>query len=208
MADIPILSETITAAGGVAAVISGLVAVLGKIWVGRILERERADTDSELQKLTSSLEATNRAFQLELDKGLHVHKIQFEKEFAVYELIWSKLDDVKSAALALRPTLDYVDPKESDEDRKKRRLEKFSSAVAAFGDQVNKSRPFYAQSVYVIIEEIWKLAHKEASEYKNRDPYSDGYWERATKNQDTILAAIDKCCNTIRERIRDVRVAD
>lgn len=208
MTDIPILSETLKAAGGVAIVISGLAAVLEKIWVGRILERERTNTESELQKLAASLDATNRALQLELDKGLHVHKIQFEKEFAVYELIWAKLDDVKSAALALRPTFDYVDPKESDEDRKKRRLDKFSSAVAAFGDQVNKSRPFYAESVYVIIEEIWKLTHKEASEYKHRNPHSDDYWERATENQDTILAAIDKCCTAIRERIRDVRVAD
>lgn len=208
MEDLPILSEMLSAAGGIAVVISGLAAVLGKIWVGRILEQERAKTESQLRNLAASLEATNRALQLELDKGLHVHKIQFEKEFAVYELIWAKLDDVKSAALALRPMLDYVNPKESDEERKRNRLKRFSSAVAAFGDQVNKSRPFYAETVYVIIEEIWKLTNKEAIDFKHGVPHSDGYWERAMENQDTIIAAIDKCCNAIRERIRNVRVAD
>lgn len=208
MADIPIFSEILKAAGGVAVVISGFAAVLGKIWVGRILERERKKTESELKTLAASLEATNRALQIELDKGLHVHKIQFEKEFAVYELIWEKLDDVKSATLSLRPMLDYVDATESEESRKKRRLERFSNAVNAFSEQVNKNRPFYAESVYLAIEEIWNLTNKEAIDYKHCTPHSNGYWERAIKNQDTILAGINNCCNAIRERIHDVRVAD
>ena len=192
-----VIKEVLVIAGGASVVVSGLAVVLGKIWVGRILK-----------KLQAQLDATNQSLKAELEKGLLVHKVQFEKEFKIYEELWSKLVELKKAALSLRPEFDMVDPKESEEERKAKRLTKFGDAIADFIDITDKNRPFYSEEVFRSMEKLWKLAHSEAIQYKHQDPYADSYWDKAYKNREAILGEIESCCEQIRQRIGSVRVSD
>ena len=186
----------------------GLAAFLGKIWLNRILNTERVKSDKILKEVQSGLDATNQRLKSELDKGLYIHKVQFEKEFQIYEELWAELVELRKATLTLRPAFDMVNPKESEEDRKRKRLIRFSDSIGAFIDVTDKNRPFYSEDVYESMGNLWKLAHSESVQYKHSDPYSDSYWEKAQENRDTILTEIDKCCEMIRQRIGEVRVAD
>lgn len=151
-----IIDQILGSAGGAAVVISGLAAVLGRIWVGRVLNRENAAHQAQLKNIQAQLDSTNQHLQSELDKGLHIHRVQFEKEFKIYEELWSKLVELRKAALSLRPLMDTVDPKETESQRKAKRLTRFGEAVGDFIDVADKNRPFYSEDVFQSMDNLWK----------------------------------------------------
>ena len=134
--------------GGVAAVLIGLTAFIGKIWIDKTILSYKEASDKKIHKLQSELQATSQKLQTELDKSLHTHKIQFEKEFVIYTEVWEQLVLVKKKVLALRPALDMVSPNETPEDKNKRRLQELSEVYNPFYELVEKYRPFYPQDVY------------------------------------------------------------
>lgn len=134
--------EILKIAGGTAVIISGLGGFLGKLWVQRILATESTINAGKLQKLQSELDETKLKLQAELDRGLFVHKVQFEKEFKIYEELWSSLIKLRSATLGLRPMMDYIDPNEPEKERKQNRLNRFSEAAISFADIAEKKSPF------------------------------------------------------------------
>lgn len=203
-----VIKQVLAVAGGTSVVVSGLAAVLGKIWVGQVLNRENAEHQRQLTNLQAQLDATNERLRAELEKGLHIHKVQFEKEFKIYEELWSKLVELRKASLSLRPAMDMVDTKETEGKRKTKRLTRFGNAIAEFIDVTDKNRPFYSEDVYQSMEKLWKLTHSEAIEYKHLNPHDDKYWDKAQKNREEILTEIEQCCKIIRGRIGSVRVSD
>ena len=138
-----VIKQVLAIAGGASVVVTGLAAILGKIWVGRVLNRENAAHERQLTNMQAQLDTTNERLKAKLEKGLHIHKVQFEKEFKIYEDLWSKLVELQKAALSLRPVSDMVDPKETEGERKTRRLTRFGDAIDEFIDVTDKNRPFY-----------------------------------------------------------------
>lgn len=194
------IAEILAALGGYAVVIGALFAFISKIWLSRIVDRER----NSLQK---QLDETNRRLQSELDRALHISKTQFDMELSHYRSIWACLVDLRAATLAIRPVLDFHDPNETKEERQKRRLAKAREAFGVVQEQVEKNKPFYVPDVYDKARQVIALCHKEAvySDYTERPSHE--YWKEAMENQDKILAAIEDVCSAIRDRVWDVRVA-
>lgn len=203
-----VIKQVLAVAGGASVVVSGLAVVLGKIWVGRLLNKEKVAHEAQLKNMQAQLDATNQRLKAELEKGIHIHMVQFEKEFKIYEELWSKLVDLRKAVLSLRPAFDMVDPKEPEDQRKAKRLTKFGDAIAEFIDVTDKNRPFYSEEVFHSMEKLWKLTHSEAVDYKHLDPYTDSYWDKSQENREAILGEIEACCEKLRQRIGSVRVAD
>ncbi|WP_372177739.1 hypothetical protein ACCQ23_00660 [Xanthomonas axonopodis pv. phyllanthi] len=193
------MQEVILALGGYTVVLGGLFAFLGRVWLLRIVEKEKF----ELQR---QLDETNRKLQAELDRDLHVSKTQFDAEFANYKSIWACLVDFRASTLQLRPMLDFIDPNESKEDRLKRRLTTFQSNFNTLRDQVEKNKPFYAQSVYDKLSEVIRQCHSEAIDAEYQERPSREYWKEADKNRKEIASAIDETCESIRTRVSSVRV--
>ena len=187
--------------GGFQVVVTGLLAFAGKIWINSLNEAQKGDISTELERLKADLGATNLKLQSALDRDLHVHKLQFEKEQSVYAAIWSTLVEVQKAVVQLRPVLDYVQPDESEEERKRKRLSAVFEAFNPFLDQINKERPFYAEDVYKELHELRSLMHREVSEYRILDPHDDGYWDRQQANAKSITDKIDAICEAIRDRM-------
>ena len=195
------LEQIITVLGGYAVVLAALFTVIGKIWVSRIVERNR----SLLQR---QLDDTNKRLQSELDRNLHVGKIQFDLELNNYKTIWSCLVDLRSATLEIRPVMDFRDPNESNEDRQTRRLDRAHKALLAVKEQVEKNQPFYAPDVYEKARDVIQVCHSEAvfSNYTERPSHE--YWDEAMKNQALILSTIEDACVAIRNRVWEARVAN
>ena len=135
------MGQLIAAFGGYAVVLTGLFAIVGKIWVSRIIERER----SSLQR---QLDETNRRLQSKLDRDLHIGKSQFDMELGNYKSIWACLVDLRAATLAIRPVMDFHDPNESKEDRQMRRMSKVRGAFGLVQEKVEKRKKLYAKDVY------------------------------------------------------------
>ena len=189
--------------GGIQAVLTGLVAWLGKVWLGRALAKDKARLDADLESLRSQLAATNQRLQATLDQHLHVQRLLFEKEFASLQAIWATLVVLRDTAMGLRPALDLHDPAESLDQRKTRRLKAYYDAHQVFAKAVEQNRPFFAEGIYQELVTLHRLLHSEAIEYQHHDPKETfaGYWERAAKNRERVITSIEAICTAIRQRL-------
>lgn len=90
-----LFSSTLAVFGGAALVIGGLSALLGKIWSGRIVERERAQFQRiiEIEKIHAArdLEFLRAEMQSARDRSNRVHDARFE----LYSSVWAKLQSLR-----------------------------------------------------------------------------------------------------------------
>src|SRR5262245_26311166 len=119
---IEVAAAILVSLGGAGAIVIAAASWLGKVWANRILESDRRRYGEELERVRSELETSRRLLQAELDKAVHVHRVQFETEFRVLAEIWEKLAVLRSAMGGLRPIADIIDPDEDPDVRLKRRF--------------------------------------------------------------------------------------
>ncbi len=192
-------TDLLAALGGYTIVVGALAGFLGRIWVLRVVEREKF-------LLQRQLDRTSRVLQADLDRRLHISKTQFDSELANYKEIWSLLVDLRMKTLRLRPMLDYVEPNETQQERLTKRLKEFGPAFTTLRDTVEKNKPFYSEQVYQRLSKVVGLCHDEAidAEYHER-PHGE-YWKEARVNREKISEAIDVTCEEIRTRVNSVVV--
>ncbi len=178
--------------GGVSVILTGLFAYFGNL---------------RLEKFKAVLADTNTKLKSALESSVHVSKAQFDKEFAIYQQIWVLLVALRAKTLSLRPVMDRVDPKETEEDRMQRRLNEFGEAFFSFRNAMEQNRPFYAHSVYECLVEIFEICHEESIDYEYKElGWSKEYWQKSRENNQKIVATIDSCCELIRTRISSLSV--
>jgi len=115
------------------------MAVLALIGVGaKSYLRKRAKnlaTKQDVGEITAQIESIRTQYA----KQSLVHKLSFEKEFDILSELWETWVDLRNAAQSLRPMFDRVDLQETDEERKQKRLQRFSESYNAFvGDDSSK----------------------------------------------------------------------
>ncbi len=143
--------------------------------------------------------------KLENTKVIFVHTIQFEKEFDVYKSLWPELLKLRNATHQLRPTVEFLDPKESEQEVHERKGKEFNNAYKDCGKIFENNKPFYPQEIFVEIEAILKIARKEAVEWQHQ-PKELEYYKNGEKNIDLILSKIEKVCLEIRDRIGTLQI--
>lgn len=186
---------------------------LGQVWATRISGREahaqqlalsklQGDLKLETQQREHTLEQERERWRSELSKHAFVHQVQFETEFAVYRDVWKSLVELRRATLGLRPIMDMVDIRESEEERKRKRFQRFAEAYNAFLDAVDTQRPFLDVTVYDACEALRKASHSEGISYQYGDPKNfDRYWKESQESAEAITAGVATVCDTIRSRI-------
>lgn len=142
----------------------------------------------------------------ENEKDKLIHRIQFEKEFEIYNELWGKLVDLRNQTVALRPEFDSLDPNKTKEEIEKERLMNLNEAFSACIISFEKNKPFYIKEVYDEIEKAIKLSRKEVNQLRYGDNKTDEYWKKAEQNIAELIASIDKTCEIIRHRIGLIRV--
>src|SRR5690606_11552906 len=91
---LPVIEKVLAFLGGtsiVAATICGFATLFGKVWVNRIFHKDRIRYEEQMQLLLTNLRNSG-------EKDLHIHRLQFEKEFEVYSELWKRLLRVNRAA--------------------------------------------------------------------------------------------------------------
>jgi hypothetical protein len=158
-------------------------------------------TKEDIKDITEKIESVRTDYA----KQLLVYQLTYGKKFDILHEVWQKLIDLRRATQGLRPLWDYVDPNESEEERKKNRLKKFAESQRAFADAVEKNQPFYPKNIYTSLRKIAMIAHDEADEYSIQDserrPLDQKIWANALENQQKILNAVDNVCEQIRKHI-------
>ncbi len=197
------LIQMLEVAGGVSVVVVALAGFLGKMF----FEREKKEMQASLEIIKGDIQSNNKEIQASLDKGLHVHKVQFENEYSIYQQAWNCLVEMRQNTLRLRPMLDRYDPNEDKNERIQKRLGNFGRAAEAYRDVIEKNKPFYAAEVYRCLFDVLDKCHTESIEYEQGDePDPREYWEGQRKNHSEINKAIEQACESIRNRIWAISV--
>ena len=145
------------------------------------------------------------SIKTEMGARLYIHQIRYQNEFEILKALAEKVVELKDSALSLRPVMDRIDPNESEDQRKEKRLRAFSEAGQSFYKHFETKRPFYPEGIYQKLKELSSLVRKEAVQYglfsdrgKGYDPQ---YWEKAMANADEISKMAEVVMELIRERI-------
>ena len=175
-------------------------------------ETNRYRVEEKLRQVESNLESTRIRLQSALEQGRHVHKVQFEKEFLIYDEIWRKLVILRAATLDLRPGLQFIDPKESDEQRTERKRVGFNQAFREFAAAVNLNEPFYNTEVRASLDQILTICADEGTDYwcgverARRGDFSDDYWDKAEKNRQAVIQRVSDARDAIQRRFKQLKV--
>jgi hypothetical protein len=204
---IEIAAAILVSLGGAGAIVISAASWLGKVWANRILESDRRRYGEELERLRSELETSRRMLQAELDKALHVHRVQFETEFRVLAEIWAKLAALRSAMGALRPMADIVDRDEDPDARLKRRLGTFDAALHDFMRAVDDKSPFYPEAILRELSEALTIANRESISVSLGKPdQSTDWFKEGQANFRAFKDAAETVSSLIRQRLESLRL--
>lgn len=173
-------------------------------------------TREDIEEITDRVESVRREhatemeqLRTELAKTIYVHRAQIELELDAYRAVWRKLVTAQRATASLRPMLDFRPEDEGEEERRQRRLDRYSEAFQECVDAVDEWRPFYPPRIYEELNELLTTYRNEAVDYAQGPGPGGGdaeYWKRAQENIEEISERIDRVCEAIRERIQSLTV--
>ncbi|PIV39601.1 MAG: hypothetical protein COZ98_05335 [Candidatus Omnitrophica bacterium CG_4_8_14_3_um_filter_43_15] len=152
---------------------------------------------SEITKQVESMKAT-------IGAQLYIHQVRYQNEFNILMDLSEKLVALRDSAHSLRPILDYVDSRETEDERKQKRLKKHYDAAVVFYKAYETKMPFYPEEIYQSIKKLDLLVRKETIEYDmGQDKgFDKKYWDAASANALEIAKLADEIIALIRTRVK------
>ena len=133
---------------------------------------------------------------------------QFEVEYQLYRDIWSALEDAQMAKLRLQMwDLEGDGIPEDPKERTKKKLLDASNKLNVCSEIINRSRPFYPDSVRTHVDELASAIFAEAQllEWmRTKGNFADRHAE-AQKNWESTKSKKEAACCAIRDRINMLR---
>jgi hypothetical protein len=163
-------------------------------------------TKEDVKDITEKVESV----KMLLNQNFHVFKLQFEKEFQIYEELWSTIYELTYRTNSLRPIMDLKDPKQEEKEIKNKRLAEWGNAFNDVIKTFQHNKPFYSADIYNKVVEITNISNKESIQYKIFDPHENytKYWGNSTKNAEEIINKSEEACELIRLRISRLNVVN
>lgn len=193
------------AIGGTATIL-GLSKWLGDVWLGRLLEKEKAKYAREIEQLKAEFAQELERYRTQLDRSIFVTRVHFETEFDAYKTVFGKLAEMRLQFGGLRPSTDIVPAN----DTKAAKLERLSQAVIkaqeSFNDLITTSEnlsPFYPAEIYEQILECQRIASLEINDIRTSslDEFTLQWFGRGRQNLNQFMAAYSNVSTMIRDRI-------
>ena len=193
------------AAGGTVAVL-GLSRWLGDVWLGRLLEKERAKFAREIEQLKAGFAQELERYRAQLDRSIFVTRAHFETEFEAYKTVFAKLAEMRLLFGELRPAVNIVPAN----DTAQAKLERLTNAVRKAQDGYNELitasenlSPFYPPEIHGQIRECQRITALEINDIltSSQDQFTFQWFGRGRQNLDQFMAAYSNASTMIRDRI-------
>lgn len=191
--------------GGVTAILVALFTFISKIWLSRIIEKNKYELQVELKSVQNELDITNRKLDAEIQNSVYISQKQLEHEYVIYQNVWASLIELKNATMNLRPMMDYVDPIKTREEIIRERLSVFGEKFNKFAAVILQNQPFYPQSVFDVLDSVIEKCRHESIDSEHIKRKNTDYYKEAQENRREIVWLIDNACITIRDRLTEVR---
>ena len=152
-----IIGAVIAGLGGSSIIILGLSSWLGKVWANRIFEKEKLKYEKELQDYKGAIDKEMQRLKTLDEKALYTTRIQYEKEFEIYQNIWKILVELVWAAKNLYP----IDGRRFPEDEDDASIEEYKKKYSLYNKKFNNflnvitfNAPFYQEEFYNDLNEL------------------------------------------------------
>ena len=168
-------------------------------------------TKEDVADITTSIESVKSGYAHELESvraaiesRLGIHQFRYQREFAILVRLSKKVVELRDATTMLRPESEYVNPDESEDERKRRKLARYTSASRELYQFYEPRRPFLPETLLKSLRVLDQVAWHEVIQFRHRSPqgadYDPKYWENALENAAKIEAAADAVLAAIRQR--------
>ena len=185
-------------------------------YLGAYLKRkgENIATKEDIENITDQVESVRLQYssqlasiKAEIGSKLHIHQVRYENEYAILTDLAEKLIMLRDAAKALRPEMDYMDPEETEDERRRKRLKQYFDDARKLYYAMETKRPFYPENIYEVLQELDRATWAEAVQYRNRrqsqgQGYDSKYWQQAAENAANISKLADEALGVIRTRAK------
>jgi hypothetical protein len=161
-------------------------------------------TKEDIQEITRRVESVRSAFE----RGTHVHRVQFETEFAALTEIWKRVTIFRATIAPLHPRgLILRDPSADPEEVLTRDFGVFVRALNELTVAVDEKSPFYPENIHADLEHLLRIGNAEMASTATRHTMNDPNYERY--GAERITQVVDLCkviATKIRERIASLSV--
>lgn len=168
-------------------------------------------TKEDIAEITKQIEGVKSAYAHELEgvraaigSRLGIHQFRYQREFEILMSLSEKVVELRDATMMLRPESEYVDPDESDEERKRRKLARYQKATRDLYQFYEPRRPFLPESLLASLRALDQVAWREVIQFRHRTPHGEGYdpkyWDNALENAAKIQATTEAVLLAIRVR--------
>ncbi len=202
--------QVVAQLGGITVIATSVSTWLSNIWAKKLLEKDRQKYRSELEGLKSAYELANTRLQAELDKRIHIHRVQFETEFKALSDIWAKVTALRGTMATLRPQFDIIREGETTEQRLQQRLTPFRNALYEFKQAMFSTSPFYPRNIYdELLNTLLPAATLEETELLTTPPQmmaGRDWAEDAKRNMSQVMKSAERVSEMIREHIAKLSV--
>ena len=167
-------------------------------------------TKKDVADITTSIESVKSGYAHELESvraaiesRLGIHQFRYQREFEILVRLSKKVVELRDATTMLRPESEYVNPDESEDKRKRRKLARYTSASRELYQFYEPRRPFLPETILKSLRVLDNVAWHEVIQFRHRSPqgedYDPKYWENALENAAKIQAAADAVLAAIRQ---------
>jgi hypothetical protein len=198
--------------GGGGLIVMSLSGWLGKVWANRLMQQDMAKHNRDLEELKSKFEAVNQRLQAQLDKALHVYRIQFETEFKALTEIWAKVSAVRASIAELRPS-SHIEPTapQSREQQMSQLTTDFARFIVTFNELkhvVYDQAPFYPTSVYEELDQLIKSLQDEqiSVQRSDADRFTPNWYRVGRDNRERVYESVNRISELMRQRIESLSV--
>lgn len=154
-------AEVVAVFGGIQVVVTGLALFLGRIWINRIHERDRAQLAKQLNALRAERERDAAIFQAAIHSFTASHSAAHERRLAAVREVWQAVVRIRSEAPFILTISDVTTRKEHElfltGPQLKEHLDQLDeAAVLKFAAEavgkVEEHRPFVSPALWSLFE--------------------------------------------------------
>ena len=179
-------------------IVLGLSRWLGDVWLGRLLEKEKAKYAEAIEKLKAAIAQELERYRAQLDRSVFVTRAHFETEFTAMKEVSQCLSEVKVAFRSLHPIDAAV--KITDAERTER-INWLARANNKYLEKLEEWAVFLEPSLYSEFEHAYVAANDEWRRLKTNaeEPDRAGtvryFWK-----------SYQQACQLVRDRIKSLAV--
>jgi hypothetical protein len=203
-------------------VVTGLSRWLGDVWLGHILEKQKAKYGKELEQLKAgfaenlewyrdALDRSKHLLRARIDSSVFVTRAHFDTEFGAYKKIFEDLAEVRLLMPAIHPLLTITRSDETREDK----LKTLAADLAQLAEAHNKSvrtienlGPFYPREILEKINKCLQVVRLEMIHLRTggASTFSLEWSMMGEKRVEDFLAAYQDASDAVRQRIATLAI--